>query len=321
MRRGGYLHDMRPALYPPTVIRLFIAGALSLVTTVVTRAHAEPAITVYSVRPGDSLWRIARRHDVSVETICRASARARTQKIYPGDKLIIPARAGVTARAREHADSMLTNADASTRSLEVEGRQVPRSRSRRTVVEPSRQSQLSLGPTTWRKYASAPRQPGLVSLSSHGRKYNGMAKMGERHVSDETRRAFGRLLFNHRNGKEADIAGRLVRLIVQVSDTFGGRTINVISGYRETSVATGSRHLHGAACDLSIEGVPNLALFAFLSNLAHVGVGYYPNSSFVHLDVRATKAIWVDLAGPGEPPRYVDAKEYFTTGSIAPGDY
>jgi len=145
--------------------------------------------------------------------------------------------------------------------------------------------------------------------------------MSESHVSEETRRAFRHVLFDHRNGEEAEIAGRLVRLLVQVSETFGGRPINVVSGYRRTSFAMESRHLHGAACDLWIEGVPNLALFAFLSSLAHVGVGYYPNSSFVHLDVRGTKAIWVDLAGPGEAPHYVDPNEFFATASVARNGY
>lgn len=82
--------------------------------------------------------------------------------------------------------------------------------------------------------------------------------------------------------------------------------LNIVSGYRDTSFALESRHPGGAACDFSIVGVPNLALFAYLSSLPHVGVGYYPNSTFVHLDVRPKKSVWVDLAGPGEPPRYVD---------------
>ena len=41
--------------------------------------------------------------------------------------------------------------------------------------------------------------------------------------------------------------------------------------------------------------------------------GYYPNSTFVHLDVRDTPGFWIDYSRPGEPPRYnapnVDADE------------
>jgi hypothetical protein len=49
--------------------------------------------------------------------------------------------------------------------------------------------------------------------------------------------------------------------------------------------------------------VPNAVVCEFLRELEDVGVGYYPNSSFVHLDVRDHSAYWVDYAGPGEPPR------------------
>lgn len=308
------------------MFRLFITCALSCVTTIVASANAEPATLVYSVRPGDSLGRIARKHDVSIDAICRAGARDRTQKIYPGDKLIIPARGSAPARGAERADvRLLVNADAvlsAHADALARGDEPQRAQLLRAKPPPSSSpsSSLRLDASLWRRYVRAPRQRGLVSLRGHGRNFIGIAKMSEQHVSDETRRAFGHVLFNHRNGEEAEIAGRLVRLLVQVSDTFGGRPINVVSGYRDTSFAMESRHLHGAACDFSIEGVPNLALFAVLSSLAHVGVGYYPNSSFVHLDVRATKATWVDLAGPGEPPRYVDAKRYFTTSSVALGD-
>ena len=35
-----------------------------------------------------------------------------------------------------------------------------------------------------------------------------------------------------------------------------------------------------------------------------MGVGYYPNSSFVPLDVRDASAFWIDYAGAGQSPRY-----------------
>jgi uncharacterized protein YcbK (DUF882 family) len=216
---------------------------------------------------------------------------------------------------------MSANTDIASRHSDVELQRVPPAQRSSVVAEASRRSRLQLDATMWRRYVSAPRQHGFVSVSGHGRNFNGIAKMSEGHFLEETRRAFSHVLFNHRNGEEAEISGRLVRLLVQVSDTFGGRPINVVSGYRQTSSAMESRHLHGAACDFSIAGVPNLALFAFLSSLAHVGVGYYPNSSFVHLDVRAAKAVWVDLAGPGEPPRYVEPMEYFATSFVVRRDH
>ena len=104
-----------------------------------------------------------------------------------------------------------------------------------------------------------------------------------------------------------DIDRRLVRLIARVSDVFGGRPLRVVSGFRETSHAKQSHHKKGEALDFSIDGVPNWALRDYLRTLDHTGVGYYPNSSFVHVDVRARGAYWVDLSRPGAPPRYVAA--------------
>ena len=37
----------------------------------------------------------------------------------------------------------------------------------------------------------------------------------------------------------------------------------------------------------------------------HIGVGYYPNSNFVHVDVRdGPSAFWIDYSGPGQDAMY-----------------
>jgi hypothetical protein len=87
-----------------------------------------------------------------------------------------------------------------------------------------------------------------------------------------------------------------------------GRTVrvNVVSGYRPNS--TGSLHSHGRAMDVRLEGVDNEELVAFCKSIPDTGCGYYPNSSFVHVDVRdpgAGHVSWIDASGPGESPRYV----------------
>ena len=50
----------------------------------------------------------------------------------------------------------------------------------------------------------------------------------------------------------------------------------------------------------------NTELRDFLrSAFQRIGVGYYPNSDFVHLDVRArVSAFWIDYSGPGERAKY-----------------
>ena len=79
--------------------------------------------------------------------------------------------------------------------------------------------------------------------------------------------------------------------MAKVSDTFGGRPIRVVSGHRTRSYSRFSRHKVGRAIDFSIPGVPNAVLRDYLLTFPNVGVSYYPNSSFVHFDVRERKTV------------------------------
>lgn len=99
---------------------------------------------------------------------------------------------------------------------------------------------------------------------------------------------------------------RLATLLVAVAAHFPGRAIEVVSGYRHHNRHHDeSRHTRGHALDFRVEGVPNRALFELLrASFADVGVGYYPNSTFVHLDVRERGTFWVDYSGPGQTPCY-----------------
>jgi hypothetical protein len=81
----------------------------------------------------------------------------------------------------------------------------------------------------------------------------------------------------------------------------------LVSGYRPSS--TGSYHASARAMDFRIEGVTNEALVQFCKTLDDTGCGYYPNSVFIHMDVRdpgTGHVAWIDASGPGEAPRYVD---------------
>lgn len=103
---------------------------------------------------------------------------------------------------------------------------------------------------------------------------------------------------------------RLIRLLYQVGKHYPGRRVEVVSGYRHPSVAKNPRspHMQGLACDFRVVGVRNQDLRDYLRRgYEKVGVGYYPNSSFVHLDVRKDRsAFWIDYSGPGERATYAD---------------
>ena len=60
---------------------------------------------------------------------------------------------------------------------------------------------------------------------------------------------------------------------------------------------------------MCIRDRPNGELFKLCRKLIDVGCGYYPNSKFVHMDVRPGTGhpFWIDASGPGEPSKYVDS--------------
>jgi uncharacterized protein YcbK (DUF882 family) len=101
---------------------------------------------------------------------------------------------------------------------------------------------------------------------------------------------------------------RLIRLIYETGRHWPGRRIEIVSGYRHPSFAKNPRspHMKGLACDFRVAGVTNAQLRDYLRHtFDKVGVGYYPNSSFVHLDVRKDhSAFWIDYSGPGERALY-----------------
>ncbi len=97
-------------------------------------------------------------------------------------------------------------------------------------------------------------------------------------------------------------AGLLVRL-QRIANRYRGKAIEVVSGYRPEARES-SRHHQGRALDLRVVGVPRERLRDFLRRFDQTGVGYYPNSFFVHMDVRDIKGYWIDRSGPGEPADY-----------------
>ena len=146
-----------------------------------------------------------------------------------------------------------------------------------------------------------------MSLVSFTGSFRGQVMGKDGKLTPAGGKAMSRVLAAWRTGERAQIDEKLVRLVVKVSDHFGGRTLRIVSGYRPFSpqqYTSHSRHNGGHAVDFSVDGVPNEVLRDYCRKLGKVGVGYYPRSSFVHLDVREAATYWVDYSGPGERPRY-----------------
>jgi uncharacterized protein YcbK (DUF882 family) len=112
----------------------------------------------------------------------------------------------------------------------------------------------------------------------------------------ESMQDINKLLRDHRNNKVAVMDPSLVLLLDQVSTQVKpGGEIHIISGYRspesnqllaETTngVAKHSMHLDGRAIDVRMPGVPLVNLRRAALGAAGGGVGYYPDSQFVHMD-------------------------------------
>ncbi len=103
------------------------------------------------------------------------------------------------------------------------------------------------------------------------------------------------------DGSTHPIAPRLLDLVYRTARHFHRTRVELVSGYRPDR--WGSRHTHGRAIDMRIPGVPIRRLAAYARTLGFVGVGLYPRSHFVHLDVRAQSYFWVDWSRPGHRNR------------------
>jgi uncharacterized protein YcbK (DUF882 family) len=109
--------------------------------------------------------------------------------------------------------------------------------------------------------------------------------------------AIRKVLRDFRTGQEHDIDPRLLDLLVTLRGRLEtGQPLQVISGYRSPKtnamlheeskgVAAHSYHMKGMAIDVRIPGVRLAALRDSARAASSGGVGYYPKSDFVHIDV------------------------------------
>ena len=118
---------------------------------------------------------------------------------------------------------------------------------------------------------------------------------------DERQRYVARKAFTYRDGSSVDIHPRLVELAYRITREFRAPYVWLISGYRTTRRS--SRHAQGRAMDIVVPGVPNARLARFARRQGFVGVGQYPRSGFVHVDVRERSYYWVDSSAPGRRSR------------------
>jgi uncharacterized protein YcbK (DUF882 family) len=111
------------------------------------------------------------------------------------------------------------------------------------------------------------------------------------------------VLRDPRTGNEHPVDPRVLDLVYRVAVHFAAHEVRIISGYRTPHNGTHSNHGKGRAIDLVIPGASDEDVAKFAREQGFVGVGVYPTSGFVHLDVRERSFFWVDNSGPGKRNR------------------
>ena len=137
--------------------------------------------------------------------------------------------------------------------------------------------------------------------------YADPARPGRLFVDEDARRKLEVFTRDHRHGDRVrrGMPDELWYYLYVLARHFDG-PIHVVSGYRSTDRQT-SRHRQGKAIDFFIPGVKTIEIWRYAKQRftdRGVGLGYYPNSGFVHLDIRDLSFYWIDDSGRGQPPRY-----------------
>ncbi len=112
-----------------------------------------------------------------------------------------------------------------------------------------------------------------------------------------------RVLREPSSGNAHPVEPRLLDLVYRIQTQFSAPEVRVISAYRTPHGRNGSNHGHGRAIDLIVPGATDAAVAKFARELGFVGVGIYPTSGFVHVDVRDRSYFWVDASAPGHRNR------------------
>lgn len=117
----------------------------------------------------------------------------------------------------------------------------------------------------------------------------------------ENLHAISRIMRDHRTGEIKDIDTRLLELLYALSVKLDSRSpFYIVSGYRSPSsnrklrlrssrVAKRSMHMYGKAVDIRLPDCRLEDLKDAAVQLGGGGVGYYPDSKFVHVDVGSVR--------------------------------
>jgi uncharacterized protein YcbK (DUF882 family) len=265
---------------------------------------AAPPVPPLYVSAGQTLSQIARDHRVSTAALAAANNVHPDATLQIGQKLELPegalSAAPTPAVAKPAPAPTVDVADTPIVSTKPRDKAKIAAEAKARAVASATTAKSTKFP--WGK----PKQPGVVELFRIWSRESVRLKLVDARgrARQEARRALREFLRPRDSQRRKYPNARLLALLARVSDHFGGRPLHIVSGYRIAKGLTRktSRHVAGEAIDFRIPGVPLTVLRDYCQQFPEVGVGYYPTTEFVHLDVRKNPARWTDWSLPGQPP-------------------
>jgi uncharacterized protein YcbK (DUF882 family) len=295
-----------------------LAAVAALAAAFVTTALPSVAYAdvQHTIGRGHTIEAIANRYHVTAKAIIEANHLKDVKHLRVGEVLTIPGvKEKSETKAKTNEAPKPTAADRAANAAAEAGRA-----SAAAAKEAAKEASASLkkgektakaGKTNGREtttFAMKAKTPGVIHIHRIATTEQYDVHVGDKkgRISPTALKTFEKMMRSP-GGMAHPIEPRLVSLLGVVSNHFGSRKIEVVSGFRPftpTQFNPHSNHMHGKAIDFRVAGVPNEALRDFCRTLKNVGCGFYPNSVFVHMDVREQSAFWIDYSKPGEAPRY-----------------
>jgi uncharacterized protein YcbK (DUF882 family) len=138
---------------------------------------------------------------------------------------------------------------------------------------------------------------------------------GSGDLEEASYRAVRRLFRCRRSNAEYPIDPRLIEILSNLAQRTGQKIV-LVSGYRSPGFATPtSYHIRGMAADIRIPGMTALMVRDMARAMGVHGIGYYPRSQFVHVDVRDEPFFWTDLGTEDSKPEQEFEGDKIETGN------
>ena len=134
--------------------------------------------------------------------------------------------------------------------------------------------------------------------------------LGTGETEEHSYRTLRHLMRCQRTGAESPLDPRLIELLYEIALRTKAK-IMLVSGFRAPMFSTAalSFHTRGMAADIRIPGMTPLMVRDLVLSMGVKGVGYYPVSQFVHVDVRDQKSYWVDTGSAREESESISHSE------------